>query len=164
MVPSSRVATYDLAPEMSAVEVTDRLVDSVAGGAFDLIVVNYANGDMVGHTGMLDAATRAVACVDRCLGRLEEAVAAAGGALLVVADHGNCETMTDADGGPHTAHTLNRVPAVLVLGPTWARGLGDGRLADVAPTVLRLMGLASPAAMSGRSLIEEGGVRSAAAQ
>jgi 2,3-bisphosphoglycerate-independent phosphoglycerate mutase len=165
LVPSPKVATYDLQPEMSAVEVTDRLVEAIRSGRFDAVIVNYANGDMVGHTGMLDAAIKAAATLDACLGRLEAAVKDAGGTLLVTADHGNCEQMRDHDNDqPHTAHTLNRVPAVLVNGPAWASGLRDGRLADVAPTLLRLMGLPQPKEMTGRSLIVEGDAQRAAAQ
>lgn len=152
LVPSPKVATYDLAPEMSAAAVTDGAVAAVADGRFDLIVVNYANPDMVGHSGDLAAAVAAVAAVDRCLGRLARAVTAAGGALLVTADHGNAETMRAPDGTtPHTAHTRNPVPAVLVGRP--GAGLRDGGLRDVAPTVLALMGLAIPAVMTGRSLV-----------
>ena len=120
----------------------------------DLIVVNYANADMVGHSGDLDAAIQAVEAVDTCLGRVAAAVEAAGGALLVTADHGNVEMMRDGDsGGPHTAHSHNPVPCILVNGPAAVRRLAPGRLADIAPTVLALMGMAPPAAMSGRSLL-----------
>ena len=165
LVPSPKVATYDLEPAMSAVAVTDRLLEAVASGRFDVIVVNYANGDMVGHTGFLEAAIEATETVDACLGRLEAAVIAAGGTLIVTADHGNCEMMRDHESGqPHTAHTLNPVPIRLINAPSWVGGLHDGRLADVAPTVLRLLDLPQPAAMTGRSLIDEDGVRSAAAQ
>jgi 2,3-bisphosphoglycerate-independent phosphoglycerate mutase len=165
LVPSPKVATYDLKPEMSAPEVTDRLVAAIESGRFDLVVVNYANGDMVGHTGILDAAIKAVETVDRCLGRVEAAVKKAGGALLITADHGNCEQMRDAAlDQPHTAHTLNPVPAVLLNGPPWARALRDGRLSDVAPTLLGLMGLAKPAEMTGRSLIDAADARTVAAQ
>ena len=151
LVPSPRVATYDLKPEMSAPEVTDRVVEAIAGGRFDLIVVNYANTDMVGHTGDLNAAMAAVAAVDRCLGRVAGVVEAAGGALLITADHGNAEQMRGADSDtPHTAHTHGPVPAVLAGAPGMA--LRDGGLADVAPTVLDLMGLPAPAAMTGRSM------------
>ena len=151
LVPSPRVATYDLKPEMAAAEVTDGVTEAIAGGRFDLIVVNYANTDMVGHSGDLAAAVAAVAAVDRCLGRLAGAVEAAGGALLITADHGNAERMRGADGEtPHTAHTHGPVPAVLVGAPGVA--LRDGSLADVAPTVLGLMGLPAPAAMTGRAL------------
>ena len=151
LVPSPKVATYDMQPEMSAAAVTDRAVEAIAGGRFDLIVVNYANTDMVGHSGNLDAATAAVVAVDRCLGRLAGVVEEAGGALLITADHGNAERMRGPDGTtPHTAHTDGPVPAVLVGAPGLA--LGDGALSDIAPTVLDLMGLPAPAAMTGRSL------------
>ncbi|MCC7015765.1 MAG: 2,3-bisphosphoglycerate-independent phosphoglycerate mutase [Rhodospirillales bacterium] len=154
LVPSPKVATYDLKPEMAADEVTDKLVQAIASGRFDLIVVNYANGDMVGHTGVLAAAIKAAETVDRCLGRIERALVEAGGALLITADHGNCEQMRDRGAGqPHTAHTLNLVPVVLVNGPPEIRRLRDGRLSDVAPTVLRLMGLAKPEEMTGESLM-----------
>jgi 2,3-bisphosphoglycerate-independent phosphoglycerate mutase len=154
LVPSPKVATYDLKPEMSAYEVTDKLVEAIESGRFDFIVVNYANTDMVGHTGKLDAAIKAVEAVDRCLGRLVAAVERAGGALLITADHGNAEMMRDPETGePHTAHTLNRVPVVLVNGAASRTGLADGRLADIAPTLLELLGLPQPAEMTGRSLI-----------
>ena len=154
MVPSPKVATYDLQPEMSAFEVTDRLVAAIASATFDLVVVNYANTDMVGHSGNIAAAIKAVEAVDACLGRLSEAVAAAGGALLITADHGNAEMMRDESTGEnHTAHTLNRVPVVLVNRPAGVRGLTDGELCDVSPTLLALMGLPQPAAMTGRSLL-----------
>ena len=153
MVASPKVATYDLQPEMSAPELTDKAVAAIAGGTYDLIVLNYANADMVGHTGSLEAATRAVEAVDTGLGRIAAAIRAAGGVLLVTADHGNAETMRDpATGGPHTAHTTNPVPALLMGGPAGA-GLSDGRLADIAPTLLALLGVTQPAAMTGRSLL-----------
>ena len=153
MALSPRVATYDLAPEMAAGEVTDRLVAAIGAG-YDLIVVNYANPDMVGHTGSLPAAIAACEAVDRGLGATLDALERARGAMLVLADHGNCEVMVDpATGGPHTAHTTNPVPVALIGGPPGAR-LRDGRLADVAPTVLDLMGLAPPPEMTGRSLID----------
>jgi len=155
LIPSPRVATYDLQPEMSAAEVTDRLVEAVESGKYDLIVVNYANTDMVGHTGILAAAKAAVEAVDSCLGRLERAVAGAGGALLITADHGNAENMRDAaTGEPHTAHTHNLVPLILAPDAKYATALADGRLADLAPTLLELMGLPQPAEMTGASLIE----------
>jgi 2,3-bisphosphoglycerate-independent phosphoglycerate mutase len=154
MVPSPKVATYDLQPEMSAAEVTEKAVAAIRSGAFDLIVLNFANADMVGHTGSLAAATKAVEAVDAGLGRIAAAIAEAGGALLVTADHGNAEQMRDpATGGPHTAHTLNPVPVLLLGGPEGA-ALRDGRLADVAPTLLALLGLPQPAAMTGRSLLD----------
>jgi 2,3-bisphosphoglycerate-independent phosphoglycerate mutase len=159
MVPSPKVATYDLKPEMSAYEVTDRLVEAVDSGAFDFIVVNYANTDMVGHTGDLGAAIKAVEAVDRCLGRLADAVGRARGVLLITSDHGNAEMMRDTGTGQaHTAHTLNRVPVLLVHAPAGAK-LRDGRLADIGPTVLQLMGLPQPAAMTGRSLLEDADVK-----
>lgn len=155
LVNSPDVPTYDQQPEMSAPEVTDKLVAAVEGGAFDFIVVNYANGDMVGHTGKMDAAVKAVEAVDTCLGRLEDAVRKAGGVMLVTADHGNCEKMLDGTQS-HTAHTLFPVPAVLVNAPAWAHGLRDGGLADLAPTLLQLLGLDIPQAMSGHTLIIDG--------
>jgi 2,3-bisphosphoglycerate-independent phosphoglycerate mutase len=152
MVPSPKVATYDLQPEMSAPELTDRAVAAIDGGTYDLVVMNFANPDMVGHTGSLPAAIRAVEAVDAGLGRIAEAVARAGGALLVTADHGNCEMMRDPlTGGPHTAHTTNPVPVFLAGGPAGA--LRGGRLADLAPTLLALMGIAQPAEMTGASLL-----------
>ena len=154
MPSSPRVATYDLAPEMAAGEVTDRLVQAIGEG-YDLIVVNYANPDMVGHTGSLPAAIRACEAVDRGLGRMVEALDRVGGAAVVIADHGNCEMMVDpATGGPHTAHTTNPVPVIVYRGPQGASLRQGGRLADVAPTVLDLMGLVPPPEMTGRSLIE----------
>ncbi|RJL08976.1 2,3-bisphosphoglycerate-independent phosphoglycerate mutase [Paracoccus siganidrum] len=152
MPASPKVATYDLAPEMSAGEVSDKLVEAIGAG-YDLIVVNYANPDMVGHTGSLPAAIRACEAVDKGLGRMLEALDRAGGAAVICADHGNCETMVDpVSGGPHTAHTTNPVPVIVYGGPAGAR-LRDGRLADLAPTVLDLMGLEKPAEMTGESLI-----------
>ena len=152
MAASPDVATYDLQPEMSAAAVTDHFVQAIAAG-YDLIVVNYANPDMVGHTGDLGAAIAACESVDRGLGRVLAALEAAGGAMIVTADHGNCETMIDpATGKPHTAHTTNPVPVVLVGGPAGAT-LRAGRLADLAPTVLALMGLPKPDEMTGESLL-----------
>ncbi len=152
MVPSPKVATYDLQPEMSAPDLTDKAVAAIASAKYDLIVLNFANPDMVGHTGNLPAAIKAVETVDTGLGRIAEAVRKQGGALLVTADHGNCELMKDpVTGGPHTSHTTNPVPVVLLGGG--AEALHDGRLADVAPTLLELMGLPKPAEMTGASLI-----------
>ncbi|MBL6458351.1 2,3-bisphosphoglycerate-independent phosphoglycerate mutase [Belnapia sp. T6] len=153
MVPSPKVATYDLQPEMSAPELCEKVVAAINTGTYDLVVLNFANPDMVGHTGSLPAAIKAVETVDAALGRIVEAVKAGGGALLVTADHGNCELMKDpVTGGPHTAHTTNPVPVLLVNGPPGAT-LADGRLADVAPTLLELMGQPQPAAMTGVSLL-----------
>ncbi len=152
MVPSPKVATYDLQPEMSAPELTAKAVEAIGSERYDLVVLNFANPDMVGHTGSLQAAIKAVETVDAALGRIAEAVERAGGALLVIADHGNCEMMRDPEtGGPHTAHTTNPVPALLAGQP--GASLRDGRLADVAPTLLALLGLPQPAAMTGRSLL-----------
>ncbi|WP_397541710.1 2,3-bisphosphoglycerate-independent phosphoglycerate mutase [Roseovarius salis] len=152
MAASPDVATYDLKPEMSADEVTDHFVQAIQHG-YDLIVVNYANPDMVGHTGDLAAAIAACEAVDRGLGRVVAALEAAGGAMIVTADHGNCETMIDpGTGKPHTAHTTNPVPVILYGGPENA-ALRSGRLADLAPTVLALMGLPKPDEMTGSSLL-----------
>lgn len=152
MPKSPKVATYDLQPEMSSGEVTDKFVEAIGAG-YDLIVVNYANPDMVGHTGDLDAAIKSCEAVDRGLGRVLAALDAAGGAMVLCADHGNCETMVDPEtGGPHTAHTTNLVPVAVIGGPAGAT-LSDGRLADLAPTVLALMGLEQPSEMTGRSLL-----------
>jgi 2,3-bisphosphoglycerate-independent phosphoglycerate mutase len=153
MAPSPKVRTYDLQPEMSAGEVTGALEAAIRSGDYDLVVVNYANPDMVGHTGVLEAAIRACETVDAALGRALAAIEQTGGAMIVTADHGNAETMVDPETGePHTAHTLNPVPVVLVGGPEGAR-LRDGRLADLAPTLLVLMGLEPPAEMTGESLM-----------
>jgi 2,3-bisphosphoglycerate-independent phosphoglycerate mutase len=155
LVPSPKVRTYDLQPEMSAPEVTDKLVEAIGSGRFDLIVVNFANTDMVGHTGDIQAAIKAVEAVDACLGRLEKAVSAAGGVMLITADHGNAETMRDPETHePHTAHTTNLVPAILVNAPREVGSLKRGSLADVAPTLVQLLGLKQPAEMTGQSLIE----------
>tara|TARA_R110002110_G_scaffold29785_13_gene105919 strand:+ start:3434 stop:4954 length:1521 start_codon:yes stop_codon:yes gene_type:complete len=152
MPRSPKVATYDLQPEMSAPEVGQKLVGAIEHG-YDLIVVNFANPDMVGHTGDLRAAMAACAAVDNALGLALAALKKAGGAMIVTADHGNCETMIDpVTGGPHTAHTTNLVPVILTGGPAGAR-LRDGRLSDLAPTLLELMNLPQPAEMTGKSLI-----------
>ncbi len=156
LVPSPKVQTYDLKPEMSAPGVTDRLVEAIGSGRFDLIVVNYANTDMVGHTGDLAAAIKAVEAVDACLGRLMDAVRKAGGVLFVTADHGNAEQMFDETSHQkHTQHTLNRVPALLFNAPLAIHSLVDGKLADVAPTLLALMGVPQPTEMTGKSLLSE---------
>jgi 2,3-bisphosphoglycerate-independent phosphoglycerate mutase len=153
MVPSPKVATYDLQPEMSAPELTDKAVAAIASGKYDLIVLNYANADMVGHTGSLPAAIKAVETVDAGLGRIADAIEKSGGALLVTADHGNCEMMRDPQtGGPHTSHTTNPVP-LLLLGARNRALVGEGRLADLAPTLLELMELPKPKEMTGSSLL-----------
>ena len=154
MVPSPKVATYDLQPEMSAPELTDKAVAAIEAGRHDLIVLNFANADMVGHTGSLPAAIKACEAVDLGLGRIAAAIRAAGGCLLVTADHGNAELMRDpVTGGPHTSHTTNPVP-VLLMGAAEGTHLAGGRLADIAPTLLALLGVAQPAAMTGTSLIQ----------
>lgn len=160
MVPSPKVATYDLAPAMSAETVTDELVSAIESNAYDLIVVNFANGDMVGHTGILSAAIAAAETLDRCLGRLETTLKAVGGTMIITADHGNAEQMRDPETGePHTAHTTGPVDAVLVNPPAWVMGIGDGRLADVAPTVLALLGLPQPQEMTGKILVQSAQLR-----
>jgi 2,3-bisphosphoglycerate-independent phosphoglycerate mutase len=154
LVPSPKVATYDLKPEMSAFEITDKLVEAIECTKFDFILVNFANGDMVGHTGDLSAAIKAVETVDKCLGRLEQALIKVGGCMFVTADHGNAELMRDYEHNqPHTAHTLYVVPGILINGPAAVTGLSTGQLGDVAPTILDLMGLPQPPEMTGRSLL-----------
>jgi 2,3-bisphosphoglycerate-independent phosphoglycerate mutase len=151
LVPSPKVPTYDLQPEMSAPELTEKAVTAIDSAKYDLIVLNFANPDMVGHTGSLPAAIKAVEAVDAGLGRIVEAIDRQHGALLVTADHGNCELMRDpATGGPHTAHTTNPVPVLLHGGH--AASLRDGRLADIAPTLLHLMHLPQPPEMTGTPL------------
>lgn len=153
LVPSPKVATYDLQPEMSAPGVTDVLVQAIASGEFDFTLCNYANADMVGHTGSIPAVIKALECVDSCLVRVVAAAERAGARLLITADHGNCEVMIDPEtGGPHTAHTTNPVPLV-VLDPDGDRPLrGGGALCDVGPTILGLLGIEQPVEMTGRSL------------
>lgn len=147
------VPTYDHRPEMSARELTERVVSELAAQRHDVVILNYANVDMVGHTGVQSAAVRAVETVDTCMGQVVAAVQARGGALLITADHGNAEEMLTADGQPQTAHTTNLVPCILVGPPSLARPLRDGgRLADLAPTLLHLLGVAIPAEMTGRPL------------
>ena len=151
LVPSPDVATYDLQPEMSAPEVTDKLIEAIKSGTYGAIIVNYANPDMVGHTGILSAAIKAVETIDACLARLEKAVLEAGAAMIVTADHGNVEMMTDeTTGQAHTAHTNFDVPALFVNNDQL---VGDGSLSDIAPTILSIMGVAQPAEMTGHSLL-----------
>ena len=158
LVPSRRdVPTYDLAPEMSAEPITERLEAAVADGEYAFIVMNYANPDMVGHTGVWEAALEALAVIDGCLARVEAAVLGADGALIVTADHGNVERMREEDGQPHTAHTTADVPLVLA-GERWRDAhLRDGALADVAPTICDLLGVTVPTTMTGRSLLVKAG-------
>ncbi|MEX0625834.1 MAG: 2,3-bisphosphoglycerate-independent phosphoglycerate mutase [Chloroflexota bacterium] len=154
LVPSRRdVPTYDLAPEMSAEPITDEVVSAIGSGAFDFVLVNYANPDMVAHTGVWDAAVRAAEFIDGCLARLVEACLGAGGALIVTADHGNIEEMRDPSGAPQTKHTTAPVPFVLVDPQRQSVRLRDGTLADVAPTICELMGVPAPGSMTGRSLV-----------
>ena len=153
LVPSPKVTTYDHKPEMSAYQVTDKLVEAIESGKYDLIVCNYANPDMVGHTGIMSAAIKAVDTIDECLGRLVTATQKTGGVMLLTADHGNIELMKDQETGePFTAHTTFDVPIVVYGAPKGAT-LENGRLADIAPTMLALMGLKQPAAMTGHSLL-----------
>ena len=153
LVPSPDVATYDLQPEMSAPEVTDKLVEAIESGKYDVLVVNYANGDMVGHTGIFDAAVKAVEALDVCVGLIESAVRAAGGDMLITADHGNCEQMQDYESGQvHTQHTTEHVPLIYV-GEQKLQVRRGGKLSDVAPTILSLMNLDAPAEMTGESLL-----------
>lgn len=152
LVPSPQVATYDLQPEMSAEEVTDRLVEAIGSGRYDLVICNYANPDMVGHTGNLEAAVQAIETIDRCLARVRRAVSATGGEMLITADHGNAEQMRDAKTGQaHTAHTTHPVPLVYV--GRDARMLDNGALSDIAPSLLYMMGIEPPREMTGRPLM-----------
>lgn len=152
LVPSPKVATYDLQPEMSAIEVKDKLIEAIKGGEYPFILVNFANTDMVGHTGIPEAAQKAVETVDKCVGEVANAVKDAGGVLLITADHGNAEQMVDpVKGTPHTAHTANPVPFVVMSAEPYT--VKDGSLQDVAPTVLKLLGIDKPADMTGESLI-----------
>jgi 2,3-bisphosphoglycerate-independent phosphoglycerate mutase len=156
LIPSPKVATYDLKPEMSAYEVTAELEKQLASGVYDLVILNYANGDMVGHTGIFEAAVKAVEAVDECVGRIVEATKKAGGVAMVTADHGNAEKMVDFESGEEfTAHSTNRVHFILVdESRRDARLRDDGILADIAPTILEIMGLPQPAEMTGRSLTQ----------
>ena len=154
LIPSPQVATYDLQPQMSAPEVTDRIVEAIEQQRYDVIIVNYANGDMVGHTGVFEAAVKAVETLDSCVGRIAEALEKVGGEALITADHGNVEQMEDeCTGQAHTAHTCEPVPFIYV-GKRPARIREGGVLADVAPTLLKLMGLEQPAEMTGKSIVE----------
>jgi 2,3-bisphosphoglycerate-independent phosphoglycerate mutase len=154
LIPSPKVATYDLQPEMSAPAVTDELVSAIRSGSYDLIVCNYANGDMVGHTGNFDASVKAVECIDQCLGRIVSALESVNGQCLITADHGNVEQLVDHDNNqPHTAHTSELVPLVYIGGQQISLDPAGGVLSDVSPTLLALMGIPQPEEMTGRSLI-----------
>lgn len=154
LVPSPKVATYDLQPEMSAEIVTDSIVERINSGKYDVIILNFANCDMVGHTGIFDAAVKAVETVDACVGRVVEAVRKAGGVALITADHGNADKMKEADGSPFTAHTTNLVPFI-VAGYDCKLRIEGGKLADIAPTILEIMGIEKPDEMTGVSLIQK---------
>jgi 2,3-bisphosphoglycerate-independent phosphoglycerate mutase len=154
LIPSPKVATYDLKPEMSAPELTDELLRRLEDNPYDLVVLNYANPDMVGHTGVLPATIQALEVVDACIGRIIDRVQELGGTVLITGDHGNAEQMIDDDGGPLTAHTTNPVHLILVNDAKRGSRLRDGIFADVAPTMLSLLGLPVPTAMTGRSLLE----------
>jgi 2,3-bisphosphoglycerate-independent phosphoglycerate mutase len=151
LIPSPKVATYDLQPQMSCPELTEQLVAAIESGKYDFIACNIANPDMVGHTGILSAAIAAAEAVDVALGRLDAAIRKVGGAMLITADHGNLEQMLDENGQPHTQHTIGPVPLVFV-GAPGAR-VAHGALRDLAPTVLALLGLPKPAEMTGTSLV-----------
>ncbi|HTM89272.1 MAG TPA: alkaline phosphatase family protein, partial [Terriglobales bacterium] len=153
-VPSPKVATYDLKPEMSAQGIAAEVVKAVEKGAFDVIIVNFANADMVGHSGQIEPTVKAVETVDACLAELERAVRQRGGAMIITADHGNAELMIDpATGGPHTAHTTNPVPLIVLSGENKNFSLRpDGSLRDISPTVLALLGIDQPKDMTGRDL------------
>jgi len=155
LIPSPKVSTYDQKPSMSAFEVTDEVIKRIESGKYDVIILNYANCDMVGHTGVMEAAIEAVEAVDTCIGRVVEAIRKVGGSVIVTADHGNAEKMVDhATGEPHTAHTSNPVPFIFIDDSMKNVTIREGgRLADVAPTLLDLMGLEKPAEMTGESLI-----------
>ena len=156
LINSPKVATYDLKPEMSVYEVTNALTDVIEKKKYDVIICNFANGDMVGHTGIMDAALKAVAAVDDCLGKVMKAIKDVDGVLLVTADHGNVEKMVDErTGEPYTAHTVGKVQAVLYNAEPPVKGLEDGRLADISPTLLDLMQIEKPVEMTGHSLIKK---------
>ena len=154
LVPSPKVATYDLQPEMSAIEVTDKVVEAIKSGKYDFIILNYANGDMVGHTGVIEAAVKAVETVDTCVGRFVEAIREVGGEVCITADHGNADQMVDPEtGAPFTAHTTNPVPFIVVSDRVgWIAS--DGALCDIAPTLLTLAGMEIPAEMTGTPMVK----------
>jgi len=154
LVPSPKVATYDLKPEMSAYELVDAAIEEIKADKYDIIILNFANPDMVGHTGVMDAAVKAVHAVDECLGRVVNTVLAHGGRVLVTADHGNAEQMVDPDDGqPYTAHTINPVPLIFIDDADKTAAVEAGRLEDIAPTILKLLGIDQPAEMTGRCLV-----------
>ena len=150
LIPSPKVTTYDLKPEMSAYEVADKAVEAINSGKYDVMILNFANCDMVGHTGIFDAARKAVKAVDECTKKVTDAIIAKGGKVLITADHGNADHMFDDDGTPFTAHTTNPVPLILVGD---SHKLKDGKLCDIAPTMLELLGMKIPEEMTGHSLL-----------
>ena len=150
---SPKVATYDLQPEMSAPEVTEKLVEAINKGKNELIILNFANGDMIGHTGVYEAIRKAVTAVDTCVEKVVEAAKAQGYVILITADHGNADYAVNDDGTPNTAHSLNDVPFIVVNAGDAVKEVKNGKLADVAPTILKLMGIEQPAAMTGEPLV-----------
>ena len=152
LVASPKVATYDMQPEMSAYEVTDKVVEAVKSGKYDVIILNFANCDMVGHTGVFEAAKAAVEAVDKCVGRVADAIKEMGGVMLITADHGNADKMLDEDGTAFTAHTTNPVPFVVVNRECELRE--GGKLCDIAPTMLKIMGIPQPEEMTGESIVK----------
>lgn len=156
LVKSPKVATYDLQPEMSAPEVCENLVNAIKGGEFDVIICNFANPDMVGHTGVIDAAIKAVETVDTCVGKAVDAVKEVGGVIFLCADHGNCEQLINYETGePHTAHTTNPVPFVLINADEKYGLKAGGKLCDIVPTLIDLMGMEQPKEMTGHSLLSD---------
>jgi 2,3-bisphosphoglycerate-independent phosphoglycerate mutase len=151
LINSPKVATYDLKPEMSAFEIKDTLIAELRKGAHDLIILNFANGDMVGHTGVYEAIRKAVETVDKCAGEVVEAARESGYTVIVTADHGNADNAVNPDGSPNTAHSLNPVPFIVV--DKDIKSVQDGILADIAPTILKIMGIEAPAEMTGRALV-----------
>lgn len=153
LIPSPKIATYDLKPEMSAYEITDEVIRRIESGKYDVIVLNFANMDMVGHTGIFEAAFKAVEAVDKCIDRIVEVLKEKGGVALITADHGNAEEMIDLKTGePHTAHTSNPVKCIY-FGNHEVKALRNGKLCDVAPTILELLGIPKPQEMTGKSLL-----------
>ena len=152
LIPSPKVATYDLKPEMSAIEVTDKVIEELNKDIYDVVILNYANGDMVGHTGSYDASKLAVECLDKCLGRLYENIESRDGIMIITADHGNCEYMWDEEGNTVTSHTTNLVPFIITKKDIT---LNDGSLCDIAPTILDLLNIEKPDEMNGNTLIRK---------